>query len=245
MSKNPWYKDWFNSKYYHILYKDRNDYEANNFIKNIVDSLQFHTSTRVLDLACGKGRHSVQLKKYYTQVVGVDLSDESIKYAKSNYAEDSLDFFVADMRTYNSDIKYDAIFNLFTSFGYFSDTEDNIKVLSSCYNLLNNKGILVIDFLNALKVKNTFIKEEAKKIDNINFKIKRKIENNCIIKNISFNVGSKEYCFNERVQLITKELFIQLLNKTGFDIVNIFGSYDLEPYIDQHSDRLIIIVQKI
>jgi len=88
------------------------------------------------------------------------------------------------------------------------------------------------------------IKNENIYIDNINFKIKRKIENDCIIKNISFNVGNKEYCFNERVQLITRELFLQLLNETGFDIINVFGSYDLEPYLDQHSDRLIIIVQK-
>lgn len=244
MSKTPWYKDWFNSKYYHILYKDRNDYEANNFIKNIVSNLQVKNSSRVLDLACGKGRHSVQLKKYYTQVVGVDLSEESIRYAISNYANEKLDFFVADMRTYNSEIKYDAIFNLFTSFGYFSDTDDNIKVLSSCNKLLSNKGILVIDFLNAAKVKNTFIKTEEKIIDNINFKIRRKIENDCIIKNISFNVENKEFSFNERVQLITRELFFELLKKTDFEIKNIFGSYDLDPYEDQSSDRLIIVAQK-
>jgi cyclopropane fatty-acyl-phospholipid synthase-like methyltransferase len=75
-----WFKSWFDTKYYHILYKDRNDAEAQAFIDELAEKLHFQTDQTFLDLACGKGRHSVYLNKKGLDITGVDLSEESIEY---------------------------------------------------------------------------------------------------------------------------------------------------------------------
>ena len=81
---NDWFINWFNSKYYHILYSDRNEVEANEFIKFIVSKLSLKLDDKVLDLGCGNGRHSVSLSKYFHEVDGLDISNENIRIANKN-----------------------------------------------------------------------------------------------------------------------------------------------------------------
>ncbi|MFN5878833.1 MAG: SAM-dependent methyltransferase, partial [Flavobacteriales bacterium] len=71
MSSKEWFADWFDTPYYHILYKNRNDEEAAHFIENLIEFIQLDLGSRVLDLACGKGRHSVTLNKLGYNVLGV------------------------------------------------------------------------------------------------------------------------------------------------------------------------------
>ena len=59
MKIQDWYTDWFNTPYYHILYKERNDKDAQLFMKNIASFLKLPKTTHILDLPCGKGRHSL------------------------------------------------------------------------------------------------------------------------------------------------------------------------------------------
>jgi len=77
-----WFSDWFNTKYYHILYQNRNDKEAEVFISNIIDFLAIEKNSLVLDAACGAGRHSRMVNNLGYSVIGMDLSAESIKTAK-------------------------------------------------------------------------------------------------------------------------------------------------------------------
>ncbi|MBC7524978.1 MAG: methyltransferase domain-containing protein, partial [Flavobacterium sp.] len=116
-NSKTWYASWFDSPYYHILYKDRNYREAQIFMDNLTRYLNLPEKAKVLDLACGKGRHSIYLNQLGFEVTGVDLSENSILEAKKNENE-SLHFNVHDMRNPFHQ-KFDAIFNLFTSFGYF------------------------------------------------------------------------------------------------------------------------------
>ena len=97
--QKKWYEEWFDSPYYHILYKNRDADEAIKFINLLVEKLDLKSSSSILDLGCGKGRHSIQLNKHYKNVVGIDLSSKSIKAAKK-YESESLSFFKADMRNY-------------------------------------------------------------------------------------------------------------------------------------------------
>src|SRR5690606_25453183 len=113
----------------------------------------------IVDLACGKGRHSITLNKLGFNVLGVDLSANSIKEA-SNFQNDRLHFLVHDMRMTIPEVKAQAIFNLFTSFGYFDSMEENEKVLRAVHSNLKDNGILVIDFLNAVKTVNELILNE-------------------------------------------------------------------------------------
>ena len=128
MSEKEWYSDWFDSKYYHVLYKNRDNTEAEHFISNLIHFLQPQKEAHILDLACGKGRHSTFLNEMGFRVTGLDLSSNSIQNA-IQYENDRLNFAVHDMRNVYSHEEFEYIFNLFTSFGYFNSNVENQKVL--------------------------------------------------------------------------------------------------------------------
>ena len=115
MQTTDWFSSWFNTPYYHILYKDRNEEDARVFIQHITQFLKLSKDRHILDLPCGKGRHSVYLNSLGYRVTGGDLSEQSIAYAKQ-FENDRLQFRVKDMRVPFL-LKYDAVFNLFTSLG--------------------------------------------------------------------------------------------------------------------------------
>lgn len=92
-----WFGEWFDSPYYHILYKHRDFEEARNFIRKVCNYLVFNENDRILDLACGKGRHAIYLNQAGFNVVGVDLSVKNIEYAR-RYENERLRFYVHDMR---------------------------------------------------------------------------------------------------------------------------------------------------
>jgi SAM-dependent methyltransferase len=241
MKTKDWFTDWFNTSYYHTLYKERNDAEAQLFMKNITSFLNLPKTTHILDLPCGKGRHSVFLNSLGYKVTGGDLADNSIQLAKK-FENDSLNFKVHDMRKpFNN--RYDAIFNLFTSFGYFDDDKEDILILNNIKQGLNKDGSFVFDFLNAEKVKLNLVKEETKIVDDITFYIKREIKNGFILKHISFFADDKQHSYTEQVKYLDLEKMTSFFKEVGFTITNVFGNYNLDSYSAKTSDRLIIIAK--
>lgn len=238
-----WFAEWFDSPYYHLLYQHRNDEEAAVFIENLFNHLNLQKDDKVLDLACGKGRHSRFLNSKGLRVTGVDLSPQSIK-AASQFASDNLTFVVGDMREPVAKNEFQAVFNLFTSFGYFDDLGDNKKVLEAVNVSLLEDGILVIDFLNAEKLQQTIVPQETIHRDDITFEIQRKIENGKVFKQIKFQADNHDYCFTEQVQLIDQDTFSKLLDETGFILKGVYGDYNLGKFAPLQSDRLILIAQK-
>ncbi len=241
--KNEWFKDWFNTSYYHILYKNRNENEAENFINKLVSFLKIPQESKVLDLACGKGRHSITLNKLGMDVIGADLASESIKVAKQ-WETENLKFIVHDMREPILNHEFQAVFNLFTSFGYFDDQSENLKVINAIHTQLNTNGLFIIDFMNCKKVIDNLVKKEIKEIDGIQFNIERSVDANHIFKNISFNDKGSDYEFTERVQTISKADFIKLF-ENKFEVLHTFGDFELNPFDENNSDRLIFITKKI
>ncbi|WP_299048867.1 class I SAM-dependent methyltransferase [uncultured Polaribacter sp.] len=241
MKTKDWFTDWFNTPYYHILYKERNDEDAQLFMKNITSFLKLPLSTHILDLPCGKGRHSVFLNSLGYQVTGKDLSENSINQAKE-FKNNTLHFKVHDMRK-PFDETYDAIFNLFTSFGYFKDDKDDLSVLENIKKGLNKDGIFVFDFLNALKVKLNLVAEETKIVDDITFHIKREITNGFILKHISFFADNQQHSYTEQVKYLDLDKMKSFFSKAGFTITNVFGDYHLNDYNAATSDRLILVAK--
>ncbi|WGH76641.1 class I SAM-dependent methyltransferase [Tenacibaculum tangerinum] len=241
MNTTDWFTSWFNTPYYHILYKHRNDADAQFFMRNITSFLQLPKSSTIVDLPCGKGRHSVYLNSLGYDVVGGDLSKNSIAYAKQ-FENDTLHFEVWDMRK-TIEGRYDAIFNLFTSFGYFEDDEEDIAVLRNIKNGLKENGVFVLDFLNVEKVKNTLVKEEVKTIDGIEFNIQKEIKDGFILKHISFFADGKAHSYTERVKFLTLEKLQSYFDRVGFKITEIFGDYQLNAFNASLSDRLIIVAK--
>ena len=242
MSNKDWFVDWFDTPYYHILYQNRNDLEAKKFIQTLMGHLKLPSSSKLLDLACGKGRHSKTLNELGYDVLGVDLSENSINEA-IRLSNDTLSFRVHDMREVLVGTKFDAIFNLFTSFGYFDSNKENERMCASIAQMLEPNGKLIIDFMNAHKVIKYLVNEEKKEIDGIQFHITRTYDNTHIEKHIKFNHKGEHYHFTERVQGLQLDDFKTLL-APFFTIDHVFGSLDLRPFVLEKSDRLIIIATR-
>ena len=241
MSKDTkaWYASWFDTTYYHTLYKDRDHEEAQVLIENLVQYLNLGEEAKVLDLACGKGRHSIYLNELGYDVTGVDLSPNSIAAAKA-HENDTLHFAVHDMREPMTE-KFDAVMNLFTSFGYFDQEEDNIKTLKAIQSSLNEYGLAVMDFMNVDKVIPNLVAEETKEVDGIVFQMKRRYEDGFIIKDIAFEADGEQHHYTERVRALRLEDFERMMNENDIYLLDVFGDYKLRKFYRNESDRLIMI----
>lgn len=242
-----WFETWFDTPYYHILYKDRDFAEAENFITLLINYLSIQKDSKIIDLACGKGRHSVFLNKMGYEVLGLDLSQQSIQYNKQ-FENSTLKFKVHDMRseifTKLSTHKADAVLNLFTSFGYFEDENDDRKVFQSISNVLKDDGYFVLDFLNAKWIENTLVKEELIVKGGIDFTIKKKIEDQHVIKDITFKDGGEDFHFFEKVKLHTLEEMNIYAKELDLERVQIFGDYQLHEFDPANSPRCINVFKK-
>lgn len=241
--KHEWFELWFDSPLYHVLYKHRNQEEANRFIDNVLRKLEIDFGT-ILDLACGKGRHAFYLAEKGYNTIGVDLSKESIQYANTMYQLPNLEFYVHDMRLPFRINYFDYIFNFFTSIGYFNNLKENEKVFESMHSGLKEDGYILIDFMNTEKVIHNLLPRENKTIEGYSFYLRREVENGKIIKHIHIEKDEKVWMFKEEVQALMQHHFHSFLNNTGFTLVNEFGDYELNPFRAKTSDRYILLAKK-
>lgn len=243
MSDTEWFAEWFDSPYYHILYRHRDDIEARQFLDRLVNATPLIKGKRVLDIACGQGRHSRYLSDLGFDVTGFDLSPASIRNL-STVETDSLHFFVHDMRNYFRVNYFDYALNLFSSFGYFEREEDDQKVLRSAAANLKADGILVFDYANGLLLLKQQGVQESKEIDGIIFDTAKSIEGKHLVKKIHINDRGKESHFQERLRLFTPDELNTLFEKSGFRIVNKYGDYDLSAFDPEKSPRWIVVAEK-
>jgi len=242
-NKKEWYRNWFDSPYYDILYKDRDQEEADMFIHNLVKYLSPSKNVLMLDLACGNGRYSIALNRMDYNVTGIDLSQKKIEAAKQ-CQNSSLTFAVNDMRMPLEPNKYDYVFNLFTSFGYFDNEEENKIVLTNVYNSLKKGGIFVLDYVNGEKAAKNLMQHEECTVEGVLFSIKRFVKNNLIVKEIKIKDGEEECSFSEKVSIFSESKLKGYITGCGFEISEIFGNYQLNKFDTANSDRLIIISKK-
>ncbi|MEZ4802774.1 MAG: methyltransferase domain-containing protein [Gelidibacter sp.] len=234
-----WYSSWFDTPYYHILYKDRDHAEAHQFMDNLTNYLNLPEKGKILDLACGKGRHSIYLNSLGYDVTGVDLSENSISYAKQ-FENKTLHFEVHDMcKPYKQ--KFDAVFNLFTSFGYFDKEEDNLNTIKAIKEDLNETGFGVIDFMNTDFIIENLVPEDVKTIEGIDFHQTRYVRDGYIIKNIEFTDKGEDFLFQERVKAFTLKDFEAMFEEAEVYLLDVFGDYKLRKFHKDFSERLVMI----
>ncbi|MBL0328654.1 MAG: methyltransferase domain-containing protein [Bacteroidetes bacterium] len=238
-----WFESWFDSPYYHVLYKNRDFSEAELFIDKLIQLIEPAKASRVLDLACGKGRHSIYLNKKGFDVTGIDLSEKSIACAKTAENE-TLHFYMHDMRKLFRTNYFDVVLNLFTSFGYFEQERDDLATINAVYKSLKPNGIVVLDFMNSKKVIQNLSDRETKTIDGIDFKISKTFVNHFIIKKIEFSDKGKNYSFEERVKALTLADFEKYFEANKLKIVHLRGDYELSEFNESNSERLIIVAKK-
>ncbi len=238
-----WFVEWFDTSFYHKLYKNRNDVEAQFFIDNLEKKCNFRHSQHFLDLACGKGRHAIYLHSKGYEVVGIDLSPNNIQEARQSTAK-GLSFEVHDMRQTFAPNSFDFVLNLFTSFGYFEDNTDNFRVIQAIAENLKPKGKLILDYMNSTKAVKGLQQQYQKHIDDIHFIISKKIENGFIIKNIEFDFENTHHHFQERVKALTFEEFQAFFKQAGLQCLDIYGNYALDAFDLENSDRMIFVAEK-
>ncbi|MFM6954750.1 MAG: class I SAM-dependent methyltransferase [Sphingobacteriaceae bacterium] len=238
-----WFKNWFDSPYYHTLYHQRNDAEAELFIDNLLAYLHPEPEASFLDIACGRGRHAIYLNKKGFCVTGIDLSESNILFAQE-FQQANLNFFVHDMREAIAGESFDTIFNLFTSFGYFDSFEDHVRALQQFNRSAKANGVLVLDYFNTAKIMKHLAPIEHTTIQGIKFRIAKEVLNNQVVKTITFSDKGDNYSFQERVKAFLPADFEKLFAQSGWIIEDRFGDYELNPFDEQASDRLIFICKK-
>lgn len=243
MSQN-WFEEWFDSPLYYELYSGRNELDAVKLL-NAVQRFLPAPPARVLDLACGRGRHALNLAAAGYRVTGVDLAASALDHARSEAGKRNLniEFIRGDMRQPLPG-PYDAVVNLFTSFGYFHDPEENAVVFQRVADALPAGGVFIFDFLNAHVVRRTLVPRESGEWSGGMYGIVRKIEEPFVLKEVQIhhNSGSTTY-FHEKVHLLDDEWIKRQTARFGLFTTSILGDYNGEPFNRNQSPRFIGIFQ--
>jgi SAM-dependent methyltransferase len=241
-----WYKEWFDSDNYLKVYSHRDETEAERLVNLIVNNTNFVSGSKVLDMACGSGRHSIIFASKGYEVTAIDLSKNLIATAEANAKEQNvnIEFVNSDILEFNSNKKFDLTVNLFTSFGYFDDDEDNFKIIQKAFDLLTDRGMFVIDYFNKNYLLNNLIPTTVFSDNGARITQNRFINGNRIQKNITIENNGKIDEFYESVRLYNHDEMLSFLKRAGFKVMKKFGDYEGNDFEEDSSQRLIIFAQK-
>lgn len=238
--KSEWFERWFGEEYI-ALYPHRNAAEAESVVSLIEHTIAPAKVGRVLDLACGAGRHSRALcRRWWT--TGLDLSEVLLRLAKREGLTAAL--VRGDMRVLPfRDRSFDLVVNLFTSFGYFADDESHLHVVREVSRVTMSGGSFVLDFLNTSQLKNALVPYDERRIGNQIVEQRREIseDGRFVIKRICLRGTGQE--FTERVRLFDPGDLKAMMIAAGFRVTAAFGNYDGEP-LTRTSPRVVLFGNK-
>ena len=245
MSERPWYKDWFSSPFYHKLYFEHDEKEAEDFISRLIGHLTPAPGSFMLDIACGRGRHSRILAQKGFYVTGIDLSFESIAFAKK-FESQNLEFYQHDMRLPFRVNYFHYAFNFFTSFGYFKTRREHDDAIRTIANGLKPNGIFVIDYLNVHYAEDNLVHNEIKKINGTNYEIHRWHDETNFYKKIIVDDPQimQPVSFTESVSKFSFGDLNDMLSFQGLQVQEVFGDYQLGNYDTRSKPRMIIVAKK-
>lgn len=245
MPENEWFKDWFNSNFYHKLYFYRDQEEANRFIELLCKHLSIKPNSRILDAACGKGRHAKILADLSFNVTGIDISPDSINEALKESSE-NLQFYLHDLRLPFWGNYFDYIFNFFTSFGYFRTRREHDAAMRTISRGLKPNGFFIIDYLNVHYSEDHLRENETKHIDDTIYQIERWHDDSKFYKKITITDPSlpKPLEFTEKVSKFSFGDLTDMMSFQGLQVREVFGDYELGAYDVRKSPRMIIIAEK-
>ncbi len=246
MPEKTWFKGWFNSPYYHKLYFQRDEAEAAAFINKLIDHLKPAPLSTMLDVACGKGRHSILLSTKGFDVTGIDLSEDSILEAKELETE-HLQFFLHDMRLPFWINYFDYAFNFFTSFGYFKTRREHDNSIRTIAQSLKHNGVFVLDYLNVHYAEDHLVHKSEKQIDEVNYFITKWYDETHFYKKIVVEDENLEdpLEYTEKVAKFSLGDFTDMFAFQGLQIQEVYGDYAFNNYDVRKSPRLLMIARKI
>ena len=238
-----WFESWFDTAYYHALYAHRNEAEATAFVETLVKHLGLNPGSKVVDVACGKGRHAAHLAEMGMRVLGLDLSENSIKQAHS-LQKVGAQFLCHDMREDFPEKGFHAVFNLFTSFGYFESAQEDQKVLKNMYEACLPGGYVIQDYLNANSVLGDLPVNERVQRGGFQFNTKKYRTETHIVKDIQVEDAGEVFAFQEKVRIFSFDELVQLHQQAGLEVINVYGDYGLGDFETNSSPRIVLVSRK-
>ncbi|HZG56507.1 class I SAM-dependent methyltransferase [Paenibacillus sp.] len=236
----PWYERSFREDYL-VIYKHRDVSGAEHEVRAMSSWLRLQEGASVLDLCCGTGRHSVVLDALGYAVVGVDLSETLLAEARER-EDNAVRWVRGDMRRVPLDGPFDAVLNMFTSFGYFESDAENERVLAEIRRLLRPGGRYVIDFLNPSYVLANLVPHSTRRDGDLTIDERRAVRDGYVVKTIT--VSEKDAAprsYEERVKLYGLPAFEGMLARVGLSLDAVYGDYDGSAYDEPTSKRLILV----
>lgn len=244
----PWHeRDDFWETVSPILFSQRRRSNAPIEVEQIISLLKLHPGVHILDLCCGVGRHSLELARRGFQVTGVDRTQtyiaQAFKQAKSEGL--NIEFICDDMRNFCRPSAFDVVINLFTSFGYFENIEDDRKVVTNVWRSLKTGGVFLIDMMGKEILARDFRERDWHEEDGFLILEERKlgrywdrIETRWII-----FIENKRIEHRLSLRLYSAVELSSLLKECGFTSVNIYGDLIGSPY-DHRAKRLVAVARK-
>ena len=248
----PWYVQFFKGDYLrvygHTLQQDRTDLET----QFAIHALGIQPHHRVLDLCCGQGRHSIALAKTGLDVTGVDLSEEMLAIAQSEaeIADVGLQLRQADMRHLPDDLenRFDAVINMFSSFGYLESEDDDQQVLHQIAKALKPGGKFLMDLLNREWV--IINNEEYDWHQHEDGRIvleHRQLDLQASTNHLSYTEihpdGTRREMSDLHMRLYTLTELTKMLTTAGLTLQAVYGGFRGEEY-GVNTRRMIVIVSK-
>ncbi len=246
-----WFEKWFNHPLYLDVYRHRDSDEASSCIHTILSlsglELIEPASLSVLDIACGAGRHVLELARLGYNVTGNDLSPFLLEEARKEALKNQLaiNLTCCDMRHISASGCFDLVVQLFTSFGYFDLKEEDCLVLNKAYVALKCGGWYVLDLLNPVPLARNLIPCSRRTAGNLSLLEERAFENDRITKTITITPALGEtVVFSESVRLYNREEILSMLLEQGFSVAKIAGNYQGEPFVENDSPRMMLFCRK-
>ncbi|HEX7706304.1 MAG TPA: class I SAM-dependent methyltransferase [Thermoanaerobaculia bacterium] len=234
-----WYQEWFGEEYIE-LYSHRDENEARQQVAFFREQCG-RIDGPVLDLACGMGRHMQELQAHGYHAVGCDLSWILLRTGMQEYG--SMPIARADMRSLPfCDGVFEGLVNFFTSFGYFSDEEENVQVVREMARVMADGAPFLFDYLNVHRELEGLVQRETRETPLGSVRIERWFDRSDRSFNKRMTIGEKRYL--ERVRGYDLDEISAMFAACNMKIRAAFGNFDGEPF-DQSSERLILLGNRI
>lgn len=240
--RSPWFREWFGEEYL-ALYPHRDVEEAERGARLFRRATGLPAGGRVLDLACGAGRHLEALRRLGYRPLGLDLSPDLLRRSRERVGPD-VPLARADMRRLPvGAARLDGTVLFFTSFGYFDDLADDARVLAEIRRTLRPGGVYLLDHLNPDHVRRTLVREDETRLGGRRVRQIRRIEGEAVVKRIEIEAeepGAGPEVYHERVRLYSPDRLEALLEEARLPPARRFGDYDGGEFA-KNSPRLILV----